>query len=55
MSRLERFRAWRAERRAKRAVVLAEQAKLKAERNARGLPGAETHGTPPDTFGVHGS
>jgi hypothetical protein len=35
-----------------RAERLAEQAKLKLEREGRGLPGAETHGTPPDTFGV---
>jgi hypothetical protein len=50
MKLLDRFRA----RRAKRAITLAEQAKLKLEREGRGLPGAETHGTPPQQFDVHG-
>jgi hypothetical protein len=37
------FAAWRSARRARRARTLDEQAKLRLEREGRGLPGAETH------------
>jgi hypothetical protein len=51
---LGRLRARLADRRARRAITLAEQAKLTLEREGRGLPGAETHGTPPHSLDVHG-
>jgi hypothetical protein len=48
---LEKLRIRRAERRIRRAELLDEQAKLRQARDARGAPGAETHGMPPDAFG----
>ena len=51
MKLLEKLRTCRAERRVRLAELLDEQTKLRQARDARGVPGAETHGIPPDAFG----
>jgi hypothetical protein len=50
----KRLAAWRSARRVKRAQTLDEQAKLRLEREGRGLPGAETHGRDPNVHGGFG-
>ena len=53
MKLIEMLRERRSARRANRAQRLDEQAKLRREREARGVPGAELHG-PPDNFSGYG-